>query len=180
MLTAEQQEQRLRRLPVSPAQTQPLDIAWGDRKRHLDAVCEIEQRAVEYPWTRQEFRNVLDDPRVKCVVATDRAGAVLGYLVYERQRHVLHVLNVAVREQSQRRGVGSLLLLHVFLVLQNEGWQRIQLEVRERNLGAHLFLRATGFRCVGIHREHFSTGEDAYAFQYEPPIARVDDDDETE
>lgn len=47
--------------------------------------------------------------------------------------------------------------------LSHQRRNRIALLVRETNLPAQFFFKATGFRAVEVIREHFAdTGEDAY------------------
>ena len=101
------------------------------------------------------------------MVAETADGSVGGFVVYELLKTRLQVLNLAVRPDLRRRGIGRALVARLATKLTHQRRSRIMLEVRESNLAAQLFLLRQGFRAVNVLRDFYDqTCEDAYVFQY--------------
>jgi ribosomal-protein-alanine N-acetyltransferase len=92
---------------------------------------------------------------------------VVGFMIYELNRNVLHVLNFAVRSDFRRRGLGTQMLDKLVGKLSQQRRTRIDLEVRESNLAAQLFFRRSGFRAITVLRDFYEdTTESAYVMSY--------------
>jgi ribosomal-protein-alanine N-acetyltransferase len=123
---------------------QSVHIRWLIR-RDLQAVLEIESASFEYPWTEEEFINCLRQRDCIGMVA-ECAEQVVGFMIYELQPTSIHVLSFAVHPEFRRKSVGIALMDRLFSKLAYQRRVRIQLEVRETNLSAQLFLKQLGFR----------------------------------
>jgi len=66
-------------------------------------------------------------------------------MIYELMRNRIHVLNLAVHPDYQRRGVGSQMVAKLIGKLSAQRRSRVVLEVRETNVPAQLFFRENGF-----------------------------------
>jgi len=140
-------------------------IRWMLR-RDLAEVQAIERQCFEFPWQEEDFRSCLDQRNCIGMVA-EHGDRLVGFMIYEHQRHRIHVLNFAVAPDYQRRGVGTQMLAKLIGKLRSQRRSRIVLEVRETNLAAQLFFRENGFRAVGVLRGFYQdTPEDAYVMQY--------------
>jgi ribosomal-protein-alanine N-acetyltransferase len=137
----------------------------------LGEVAAIERAGHARPWSEDEIdlarrgRN-----RVSLVAVSDRR--VVGFLIYELREHGLQVLDLAVRPESRRQGVGSQMVARLIGRLddpaEGRGRSRIDLVVREGNLTAQLFFRARGFRALAVVRGlDVDTGEDGYVLRYQ-------------
>ena len=143
----------------------PVHIRWMIR-RDMPAVLAIEQECFEFPWYEDDFVRCLRQRNCIGMVA-EASERVVGFMIYELQKHRLHVLNFAVNEQFRRRGVGSQMAKKLITKLSHDRRSRILLEVRETNLSAQLFFRSLGFRAVSVLRDYYEdTTEDAYLMQY--------------
>ena len=81
-------------------------LAMGD----LQTLMEIERRAYPYPWTIGIFRDCL---RVGyCCWCYERAGCIDGYGVMSVAVGEAHILNLTVRPEAQRQGIGARLMQH--------------------------------------------------------------------
>ena len=139
-------------------------IRWMIR-RDMPAVLDIENDSFPFAWTREDFRNALRQRNCMAMVA-EIGDKIVGYMIYELHRNRLEILNLAVHRQHRRSGVGSSMLAKLYGKLSPQRRTRIVAAVCERNEIAHYWLKACGFRCVGLLREHFNeTDEDAYVFR---------------
>lgn len=140
-------------------------IRWMIR-RDMPEVLAIETRNFEFPWSEDDFINCLRQRNCIGMVA-EHDERVVGFMIYELNKTRIRVLNFAVADWFQRRGVGSQMIAKLVSKLSAQRRSRITLEVRETNLPAQLFFRAMGFRAVSVLRHYYAdTPEDAYLMQY--------------
>ena len=173
MLTSTFEQKRIRDLRAkgigsmskSSNAKQSVHIRWLIR-RDMDAVLEIESASFEFPWTEDEFINCLRQRDCIGMVA-EYAEQVVGFMVYELQPTSIHVLSFAVHPEFRRKSVGTTLVQKLISKLAYQRRNRIQLEVRETNLAAQLFLKHLGFRATGVLRSFYEDStEDAILMQY--------------
>lgn len=136
-------------------------------RRDMPEVLDIEAASFEYPWSHDDFISCLQQRNCIGMVA-ELDGEVVGYIIYEMERSEFHVLNVAVRPDCRRRGVGQQLIEKVIGKLRPRQRTRINLEVRETNLAAQLFFRRFRFQAVTVLKDFYDdTAEDAYMMMYQ-------------
>ncbi len=140
-------------------------IRWMIR-RDMPEVLNIEAQSFEFPWSEDDFIRCLRQRNCIGMVA-ECDEQVVGFMIYELNRNLLHVLNFAVRSDFRRRGLGSQMLDKLVGKLSQQRRNRITLEVRESNLAAQLFFRRAGFRAVSVLRDYYEdTTESAYVMSY--------------
>ncbi len=119
----------------------------------LGAVMEIETRAYDFPWTEGIFRDCL---RVGyCCWCYENEHTLLGYGVMSAAAGESHILNLTVRPESQRQGIGSLLLRHFQRLARRHGADTLMLEVRPSNRGAIRLYEKLGFNEVGVRPNYY-------------------------
>ena len=151
-------------LGTSNAQLQ-VHIRWMIR-RDMPEVLAIESGQESLPWMEDEFLKILRQRNCIGMVA-EADDKIVGFMIYELNKHRLQILNFAVHPQYRRRGVASQMAAKLIGKLSSQRRTRISLHLRETNLSAQLFFRAIGFKALEIAREHFEdTGEDAYIMCY--------------
>ena len=140
-------------------------IRWMIR-RDMPEVLAIESQSFEFPWSEEDFINCLRQRNCIGMVA-EHDERVVGFMIYELNKTRIRVLNFAVAEAFRRHGAGSQMMAKLIGKLSSQRRSRVTLEVRETNLPAQLFFRATGFRAVSVLRQFYAdTPEDAYLMQY--------------
>ena len=140
-------------------------IRWMIR-RDMPEVLAIESESFEFPWLEEDFFRCLRQRNCIGMVA-EHEDRVVGFMIYELHKTRIHVLNFAVADGHQHRGVGSQMVAKLIGKLSSQRRTRIVLEVRETNLSAQLFFRENGFRAVSVlHNYYADTPEDAYLMQY--------------
>ena len=119
----------------------------------LDNVMEIEPHAYEFPWSRGIFRDCL---RVGyCCWCCEENDELLGYGVMSVAAGESHILNLTVRPESQRQGIGSKLLQHFVQLARQHGADTLMLEVRPSNRKAIHLYEKLGFNEIGVRRNYY-------------------------
>jgi ribosomal-protein-alanine N-acetyltransferase len=140
-------------------------IRWMIR-RDMPEVLNIESQSFEFPWSEDDFIRCLRQRNCIGMVA-EHEEQIVGFMIYELNRNLLHVMNFAVRADFRRRGLGSQMLDKLISKLSQQRRTRITLEVRESNLAAQLFFRRSGFKAVSVLRDYYEdTTESAYVMNY--------------
>lgn len=130
-------------------------------RQDLPEVLAIERASFADPWAAVAFERELDNEFSRTPVARDEDGRVVGYTVYWVAGPEYHILNIAVRQDARRRGVGRLLMNRIIADAQRDKAEFIALEVRPSNLPARAMYRKYGFVTVGVRPHYYRDGEDA-------------------
>jgi ribosomal-protein-alanine N-acetyltransferase len=111
------------------------------RAEDIAEVAAIEQASYEFPWTEGIFCDCL---RVGYLCRVLVAGEELvGYAVAAIGAGEAHLLNLCVRAERRRAGLGRFLLEQVLDCAREAGARRVYLEVRPSNVAARqLYARA--------------------------------------
>lgn len=116
------------------------------------------------PSWKTDFPRCLKIKRYSCFVA-EEYGEIHGYLICEEDKGTLYLTDVAVHPDKQRTGIGT-----AFFNFLKEKFvpkcKKTVLTVSERFLPTHLFLKSQGMKAVKVLRNYYSTGHDAYEFNY--------------
>ena len=116
-------------------------------------IMAIEQTAYSHPWTPGNFQDSISSG-YRCVRLC-LAGETLGYHVAMRGPGEMHLLNLTVAPDHQRRGLGSRLLDELIVHCQAEQLQTLWLEVRQSNQAAQALYAKAGFADVGLRKDYY-------------------------
>lgn len=126
-----------------------------------EAILAIERASFPTPWTVRAFEEEVRNPVSHLWVSTQEQQ-LEGYICFWVVAGEVHLMNVAVRPEIRRVGVGSLLLSKMIEAGISEGARCVWLEVRPSNRPALALYEKAGFREVGRRRRYYmDTGEDA-------------------
>jgi len=125
--------------------------------RDLTGVMEIERRSYPHPWTRLIFNDCLH-AGYSCWIA-DRGGIIEGYGVISVAAGESHLLNLCVRPESQRQGIGVKLLRHLIAIARRHEAEILFLEVRPTNKAAIRLYMTNGFNELGIRKDYYPAGD---------------------
>lgn len=128
---------------------------------HIKEVHEISLASFPVSWSREDLlKEIYRDNSLNLVALEE--GRVSGYIniwyVYEEA----DVINVAVRQDSRKRGIGRELMLEAIGRLIEKGINDVYLEVRVSNVPAQRLYSSLGFTNIGVRKKYYSNGEDAY------------------
>ena len=139
-------------------------IRWMIR-RDMPTVMAIETDSFEFPYTEDEMILMLRNRNVIGMVA-EVGEQVVGYMIYELFKERLYIHSLAVASTYRFQKVGTTMLEKLVGKLAPQRRNRIILHVREKNLAAQLFFRASGFRADVDPYFEYQNGESAYRFTY--------------
>lgn len=128
----------------------------------LTDIMEIERASYPHPWTRLIFSDCLRAGY--CCWVCERQGMIEGYGVISVAAGESHLLNLCVRPESQRQGIGRKLLRHFISLARRHDAEVIFLEVRPSNAAACALYQSMGFNELGSRKDYYpaATGhEDA-------------------
>ncbi len=134
--------------------------------RDLDDILAIEQESFSVPWTRGMFEaELLGSPFSRFVGAFGKRERgsptqLLGYICYWVVFDELRLMNLAVRPNRRRQGIGSHLVLHAVREGFAQGTTWALLEVRTRNRAAQKLYHALGFRQYGRRRSYYTNPDE--------------------
>lgn len=135
-------------------------------RRDLPEVMAIERENFGEPWSEEMFLSILARGNVIAMVLEDEDEAVVAYFVYEFHKRRINLLNLAVRKDRHRTGLGRKAIEKLISKLSPDRRCRIVATVSDWNTPAHFFFRSLGFKAVRTLRNHFDNGEDAYEFRF--------------
>lgn len=134
-------------LPVAQVGYRPM------RATDLPVVADLEKSLYAFPWSLGNFRDSLE-AGYDCWVACEDAQ-VVGYAILMVALDEAHLLNFAVGEAWQNRGIGGAFLDHVLGVARAAKCQVVYLEVRPSNLAARHLYRKRGFQQIAIRPGYY-------------------------
>jgi [ribosomal protein S18]-alanine N-acetyltransferase len=116
-------------------------------------VAAIERATFSDPWSADDFEQCVTSG-VPFLVAEERGGVVLGYVIAHWAADEAEILNVGVAPAHRRQGVGRALVEQVLAALRDHGARLVYLEVRESNVIARRLYESLGFQEVA-RRAHY-------------------------
>ena len=134
------------------------------------AAVSLECFSCEHFWNETDISKMMKNSRINGWVIAS-AMTPIGYVVFEKFKAVVQILNLVVHPDHRRKGMGTVLVERVisrFTATHNS----VTMNVRETNLAAQLFLQNLGFVAEAVDRGHFEDHyaeevdiEDAYCFR---------------
>ena len=119
----------------------------------VDEVLAIECAVQAYPWTRGNFCDALESGYLCYVEECD--GKPCGYAVLMMGSDDAELLNIAIAEAYQRKGMGRRMLESLMQIARDKRKFRVLLEVRSSNLAAITLYCLAGFHEIGVRREYY-------------------------
>lgn len=123
-------------------------------------VLAIEETVFPYPWSRGNFLDSLVSG-YDCWVLRDGANGLSGYMLLMMILDEAHLLNIAVRQDCQRQGVGRLLMDQAVEIARNKAAVRLLLEVRPSNVRAIEVYQRYGYAQIGRRKNYYPAPNNA-------------------
>lgn len=122
---------------------------------HLDRVMAVEVTAYPFPWTRGNFVDSIAAGYVMQMLVRADDGALLGYFAAMPGVDELHLLNLTVAPEFQRRGHARTLLATLEAEARERLLSTVWLEVRVSNERALALYHRWGFVQNGLRRGYY-------------------------
>ena len=137
------------------------------KAHHVSQVAELEELCFSAPWSANSIAHELTTDYSFWLVAEDD-GTVVGYIGSQIAFPEADVMNVAVRPEYRRRGVGQILVEALSTHLRNIDCESLTLEVRASNAPAIALYEKLGFAQVGRRPNYYrNPKEDALILRKE-------------
>jgi ribosomal-protein-alanine N-acetyltransferase len=142
------------------------EITIGDMTgEDIGGAMAIERASFPTPWSEEMFCRELKLSFSRSLVARIREKGqegIVGYVIFWVVAGEIHLHNVAVRKEWQKKGIASALMGEMIRRACREGAFHATLEVRRSNDGARKLYEKFGFTLMGVRPLYYEdTKEDA-------------------
>ena len=120
----------------------------------LEQVVDIEQNLFSVPWTKEGFLTYLMKKDTMFFVVEEKER-ILGYCSMMTVLDEGDILNVAVRSDRQKEGIGQFLVDSMLRMAEMQGIKLVHLEVRQGNETARRLYQRLGFKEDGLRRNYY-------------------------
>lgn len=127
---------------------------------HVDTVYEISKEAFPLPWAKEELVREIINPHALNIVAICD-NRVVGYVQCWYTSEDADIINIAVKQEYKRHGIGRSILQELLYQLRQKGIQNVFLEVRVTNIPAQNLYKSLGFITLTKRAHYYIDGEDA-------------------
>jgi [ribosomal protein S18]-alanine N-acetyltransferase len=124
------------------------------QQNDLTEIIAIEKSANQFPWSLKNFEDSLRSNH-HAWVFLDKQNDIQGYVITQKVMDELHLLNICVKPDSQRRGVGRSILNHVISFAETNFAAVILLEVRSSNQRAQQLYLQSGFNEMSVRTGYY-------------------------
>jgi [ribosomal protein S18]-alanine N-acetyltransferase len=131
------------------------------KSEDLSTIHELEEDCFKDPFPSY-FINQLAKANPSTFLVAEDAGRVIGYAVVDDWTDHQHLVSIAVRPDSRRKGIAQALLERLIERLR-EG--PLKLELRKSNTAALALYLRNGFSQTGTAHSYYTDGEDAIQMQ---------------
>lgn len=115
---------------------------------HVEQIADLEKQCFSDPWSIHSVRYELTNPLSLWVVALS-GDSVIGYVGSQTVMEEADMMNLAVKPDCRRRGIGEELVNALVDALKSKGAHSLTLEVRASNQAAISLYEKLGFCEVG-------------------------------
>lgn len=95
------------------------------------------------------------------VYVGEEEGEVIGvYVLKETEKVVVEIMNVAVQESFQQKGLGKQLISHAIEEASKRGYAQVEIGTGNSSINQLRLYQQCGFRIVGVDFDYFSRSYD--------------------
>ena len=124
----------------------------------LKEAYEIEKQTNPSPWSKENFFSSYEVGHKSLVCRIN--NVIVGFIIFSVINKEIHLLNIAVHTEHQKKGIGSLLMETMLKQASVMGVLKVYLEVRSKNEKAILFYKKYNFIKDAV-RVNYYTGENS-------------------
>ncbi|MEM7027048.1 MAG: ribosomal protein S18-alanine N-acetyltransferase [Pseudomonadota bacterium] len=122
-------------------------------EKDLYGVMAIEERAYQFPWSKQIFLDCLNVGY--CCWVVEQQDQIVAYGIMTVAVGESHVLNLCVSPDHRSQGLGKQLMMRLLEIAQDHDVNMTFLEVRPSNFAAISLYTNLGFNEVGTRRNYY-------------------------
>ena len=138
------------------------------RQEHTAQIAALEAACFSDPWPESILQQELENPLSLWLCAMD-GDTVAGYIGSQTVLGESDMMNLAVRPDYRRRGIGRALVLELCGALKKQMLaSALTLEVRDSNAPAAALYASLGFEQIGLRKNYYQhPKEDAHILRKE-------------
>ncbi len=134
------------------------------KKQDVEEIVLIENQCFSDPWSKEMFLDAFSLP-ICFGVVVENEGHIVGYACQTVLFEDAEILNIAVKKEHRREGLGKKLMLAMQEKAVALGAQKSFLEVRISNENALKLYRSLGYNDLSVRKKYYEDGEDALVMQ---------------
>ena len=120
----------------------------------LATVIKIEESANQFPWSKKNFEDCLKAHN-QAWVFVDENDEIIGFTIVQQVVDEAHLLNLCIKPNKQRQGLGRVILNHVIDFANSISSVVIVLEVRSSNQRAQQLYLSAGFNEMSVRKNYY-------------------------
>lgn len=93
--------------------------------------------------------------RGECFLAEDDHQIVGAYVLLPTRPETVELVNIAVVEKQQGRGIGKHLVMHAIQTAKSKGYKTMEVGTGNSSIGQLALYQKCGFRIIGVDRDFF-------------------------
>lgn len=128
---------------------------------NIAEIIELEKKCFTTPWTKNMFLSELHNENTLLYILMEKKS-VVGYISLFKVLDEMHINNIAVDPDLQKRGYASIIMNKSIRIAKKLSITYITLEVRVSNIPAINLYKKYGFETVGARKNYYKIpNEDA-------------------
>ncbi|RDW17648.1 GNAT family N-acetyltransferase [Oceanobacillus arenosus] len=91
----------------------------------------------------------------ECFLAKKNNEIIAVYVLLQTKPNTIEIMNIAVAEKEQRKGIGKEIIGHAVEYARKQGYLAIEVGTGNSSIGQLALYQKCGFRIVGINHDFF-------------------------
>lgn len=91
----------------------------------------------------------------ECFIAENEEQTIGIYVLLPTRPQTVEIVNVAVAEDHQGKGIGKLLVSHAIRIAKTQGYKTIEIGTGNSSIGQLALYQKCGFRIVSVDHNYF-------------------------
>ena len=91
-----------------------------------------------------------------CFVARENENIIGAYVLVKKGKEEMEIMNIAVVEKYQNKGIGKLLISDAVVKAKKEGGKKLIVGTGNSSISQIAFYQKCGFRITGIKKDYFT------------------------
>ena len=116
-------------------------------------------------WNTNILRQEILNKNCKYIIAKTDDGEILGFAGILINVDIVEIMNIVVRKNYRRNGVGQKLLDELINLAKETNLNNLSLEVNSKNVPAIKLYEKNGFIQIGIRKKYYNNIDDAILMQ---------------
>lgn len=125
------------------------------RREDIADVAELERKIFSDAWSERAIQETLDQKQTMILLAYEDKR-LIGYLILYFVLEDGEIARIAVEDTYRRQGVASKMLRELECLCEENGVNKLLLDVRESNVSACRFYEDQGFVRDGVRKNYYS------------------------